>query len=203
MQIDREQLRAQYRSMADEELLDLDRNELTEVAQKCLDDEIESRGLMAGEEDDESGDFHFPPNASEDAEAEIEPDWLETAEQACSFQPQSGRSYGQDSEAACAVLRQAHIPYHVAFDEPDGPAPGLIRVLVPSLLVLKATSVLDKEIFNQEFAETWRSHLQDLSDRQLRDLRPAAVCAGMLDRAARYRQIYEEELARRSQSPKT
>ena len=195
MQIDREGLRAQYRSMSDEELLSLDRGELTEIAQKCYDAEIAERELTPLEED-----AHQPDLPAEGAEeAGMEPDWLETAEQACSFSAQQQAYYGEEAERACEALRMAGIPYHLDFEDPQGQQPGLLKIMVPSLLTLKATSVLDKEIFNEEFAETWRSHLQDLSEAQLRDLHPDAVCAGMLDRAARYRKIYQAEVARRAQ----
>src|ERR1035438_9432628 len=45
MQIDRQELSAHYASLSDEELLELDRAELTEVAQRFYDSELAKRHL--------------------------------------------------------------------------------------------------------------------------------------------------------------
>jgi hypothetical protein len=47
MKITLEDLKASYRNMSDEELLDLNPGELTEMARKCYDGEMERRGLNA------------------------------------------------------------------------------------------------------------------------------------------------------------
>src|SRR5258708_1321005 len=47
MQIDAEDLRRYYASLPDEALLALDRTELSEMAQKCYDEELERRELVS------------------------------------------------------------------------------------------------------------------------------------------------------------
>jgi hypothetical protein len=47
MKITPEDLKASYRRMSDEELLAMDRGELTDIARQCYDTEIERRGLPA------------------------------------------------------------------------------------------------------------------------------------------------------------
>ena|SRR5579883_1093445 len=196
MQIDRDRLRAQYQSMSDEELLAIDPSELTDLARSCYEAELSERELA--EPEDTYAEVVAEPADFPEHDSHLDPDWLETAEQACSFVLQSATNYAEEGETACAVLRRAGIPYQVVFEEPEPDRPvGMMKVMVPGHLVLKALSVLDKEIFNREFEETWRSHLPDLSDQELKDLHPDAVCAGLLDRAQRYRRIYAEEVERR------
>ena len=191
MQIDRDALSRQYRSMADEELLALEPAELTEVARKCYQAEIERRGLHFAAEEDEGGEEVSPETAGD-----LEHDWMETAECACSF-AQAGSSYAEEGDRACDVLRAADVPCQVILEEGTETQQALLKVMVPSALALKATSVLDVEIFNDESEGAWRGHLEHLSDADLRALHPDSVCAGWLDMAARYRRIYLEELERR------
>lgn len=54
MKITPEDLRASYQRMSDEELLELDPGELTDIARKCYDGEMERRGLQATTEQAES-----------------------------------------------------------------------------------------------------------------------------------------------------
>ena len=81
--------------------------------------------------------------------------------------------------------------------ENEAGAPDLINVMVPGALILKATSVLDVQMLNEEMEETWRSHFEGLSDAELGALQPDDICAGLLDRAARLRAAYEAAVARR------
>jgi hypothetical protein len=74
---------------------------------------------------------------------------------------------------------------------------GLLSVMVPGALSLKASSVLDRDMFNEELEETWRTHFDHLSDEELRALRPDELCAGLLDRATRLKRAYEEAVAQR------
>jgi hypothetical protein len=50
MKITPEDLKASYGRMSDDELLELDRSQLTDMARACYDAEIEQRGLEAGDE---------------------------------------------------------------------------------------------------------------------------------------------------------
>lgn len=55
MKITLEDLKASYRNMSDEELLDLNPGELTEMARKAYEGEIERRGLSAEAEEEQAG----------------------------------------------------------------------------------------------------------------------------------------------------
>jgi len=54
MRITPEELAARYRAMSDEELIGLDRADLTDTARQCYDREVERRKLTFRPEDDES-----------------------------------------------------------------------------------------------------------------------------------------------------
>jgi len=69
--------------------------------------------------------------------------------------------------------------------------------MVPGNLNMRATSVLEREIFNAEFEENWKTHLEALSDEELRALDPEAAFCGLFDRVERVNRVYEEELERR------
>jgi hypothetical protein len=62
---------------------------------------------------------------------------------------------------------------------------------------LWATSVLERDIFNPEFEEDWRTHLEALSDQEIRVLNPKAAFCGLFDRIERVTKAYNQELARR------
>jgi hypothetical protein len=130
-------------------------------------------------------------------ESKAKPDWLDTAATACSFQIGTGRRYAEDAEQACTILRDAGIPSQVVSEHEDDEAPDYISVMVPGALSLKASSLLDRDLFNEEQEEIWRSHFDRLSNEELRALHPDDICAGLLDRAARLRRVYEEALAHR------
>jgi hypothetical protein len=196
MEIDREALYRHYASLADEELLALDRDDLTELAQKCYDREIEKRGLA--EAPSEPVQF----DELSDGTPEGEPDWLETAAVACSFTAHPGAVVAPEAANACEALRAAGVPcqiHEVRPDPADEDAPRFVdyQVMVPGALSLKATSILDKKIFNPQQEAEWRAHLAELSDEDLKVLTPAIICDGFLDRAARLKRAYEDEIARR------
>jgi hypothetical protein len=69
--------------------------------------------------------------------------------------------------------------------------------MVPGKLNLRATSVLEREIFNQEFEDDWKTHLEALSDADLRAMNPQVAFCGLFDRIERVNRVYDEEIARR------
>ncbi len=69
--------------------------------------------------------------------------------------------------------------------------------MVPAPLTLKATSLLDKEIFNPQIEADWRIHLESLTDTELAALNPNVICAGLFDRIARLKKSYNDEVSRR------
>ena len=192
MEIDREDLRRHYASLSDDELLAIDPADLTEVARKVYEREMEQRQLTAGEEVEEKA---APEQAAPAEEEEGEPDWLETAACACSFHTGTQSGYVR-AEFAAEALRRAGVPCRIVPDQVESGA-DLLNVMVPGALNLKAASVLDRDLFNEELEESWRVHFAELSDRELRALPPGVICAGLLDRANRLRRVYEEEAARR------
>lgn len=198
MEIDREALRRHYESMGDEELLDLDPNELTDVARQFYEQEMQSRNLAGSAEAEAEEDF----SDSGGPAFEAEPDWIETAAIACAFHAVPGSAEAPKAAHACDVLRAAGVPCHIDEVPPDpedesGSRFTEYRVMVPGALSLIAASILDKEIFNVEQEADWKTHLEALSDEELRLLNPAAICEGFLDRAARLKRVYENELNRR------
>lgn len=187
MQPDAKDLRRHYASLSDEALLDIQRDDLTAVAQRCYDDEIANREL-AGAGDETS--------AAEAAGIEVESDWLESAAVACSFGPQDTA----DLDQACSILEQADLPYRVnARDQEDsqGQPYQIQDVMVPAPWLLLALSVLDQEMFNERQESDWRAHLEELSDEDFATVHIEDLTAGMLDRVERLKRVYADELARR------
>jgi len=208
MEIDREDLRRHYASLSDEELLALDRDELTEVAQKCYDREMERRDLTSSLAEEAAADHWRDQPGGHGMEAEAEPDWLESAAVAASFTSHPGAIQAPEAAQACEVLRAAGVPCQINTVEPDpsddeSPRFTDYQVMVPGALNLIAASILDKEIFNAKLEANWRAHLEELSDEELRVLNPAIICEGFLDRARRLKRAYEDEIARRSADPRS
>lgn len=190
MQISRDDLSKRYASLSDAELRAIDTNGLTDLALQYYDREVERRHLSDGMESDDA-------TLEIDAQDGETPDWLDTAATACSFQIGTGRRYAEDAERACAILRAASIPSQVVNEHEDGDGPDLVSVMVPGALSLKASSVLDRDLFNEEMEETWRTHFDELSNEELHALHVDDLCAGLLDRAERLKRVYEEALVRR------
>ena len=188
MEVSREDLERRYASLSDEELLAINKNELNDLAQRCHHGEVERRHLSEEIE-------------SDDAESEIDvhdvpPDWLDTAVTVCSVPVGTGRRYAEDAERACIILREAGVPCQVVSEHEDG-QPDSLNVMVPGALSLKATSILDRDLFNEELERNWRTHFDELSAKDLRALDVDDLCGGLLDRAARLKRVYEEALVRR------
>jgi hypothetical protein len=200
LQVNLESLRQHYRSLSDEELSALRREELIEMAQKCYDEECERRGLVETQESElvEGGEAYEEASA----EGEAEPDWLQDAACVASFVSQPGGSAASDGEVARLALQRAGIPCQISIAEvapPSGdqPAQHEYRAMVPASLTLKATSILDKEIFNPQLEADWRIHLESLTDTELAALNPDVICAGLFDRIGRLKRAYNDEVSRR------
>jgi hypothetical protein len=198
MQLDLDSLRRHYRSLPDDELLAMERDELTEAAQRCYDEELAERGLTSQKEEPAGQEY-----GEADYDTEEEADWLPDAACACSFVSQPGGSAATDAGNARGALQDAGIPCQVSVVEVtaasgDQPAQHEYRVMVPGALNLIATSILDKEVFNPQLEADWRTHFEELSDEELRALHPDVICAGLVDRIARLKRAYTDELARRA-----
>jgi hypothetical protein len=210
MKIDTEYLRQHYASLSDDALAALNRDELVEAAQACFDQECARRGLVPGgrqqrkrresqpAHDETASDAGLTAELSEDEE----PDWLESAACVASFAEDPANHRSPEAVHAQEVLREAGIPSYVAVEEiPSETASQRsvieYRVLVPGALNLKAASILDERIFNEQIEDDWKAHFANLSDEELAQLTPEVICAGLRDRIDRLTRVYEEEIARR------
>ena len=104
MKITPEDLKASYRGMSDEELLAMDRVELTDMARKCYDGEMERRGLTAKAEPKEA-EVEEP----EEAAAETEFDEPMVAVQNCGS--------ADHAWAVVSQLEAAGIPARIGGDD--------------------------------------------------------------------------------------
>ena len=202
MPIEAEQLRKHYASLSEDQLTDLDRNELTEIARKCYDEEIKRRGISFHLADSVDGDSTAIPPHDGDRRRFTEPKDDEFF-QMCGFaEVNNGQSATLDTAEARDALEAAGIPCRVDVariePEPDNsPAYTEYRVLVPSSLMLHARSVLDQQVFNPKEEADWKTHLESLTNDQLLQLNEDDICAGLLDRASRLRKAYVDEIRRR------
>jgi hypothetical protein len=205
MQLDPEYLRQHYASLSDAGLLAIDRADLVETAQRIYDLEVSRRKLAPRQPD--------PVYETEEDEAEVgsetygdgeEPDWLEDAAELTSYCVPSSTAPPPDSAVdARDVLEAAGIPYYFDLCEVP-PEKSLLpygthrwRLMVPGKLNLRAAGVLEREITNTEFEAGWKTHLEALSDEELRAITPKVVFCGLFDRIARVNRVYDEEIVRR------
>ncbi len=194
MKLDPEFLRQHYASMPDDELLATDRDDLVGLAQEIFDEEVARREASAPAPALARGTMTAQ-------DEKVEEDWLEDAAEAYSNYARPGSmDTSEGSVEARDVLEAAGIPCQLElFEEPeqDDNMRYRWRVLVPGKLIHRATSVLDRDIFNAEFEAQWRAHLEMLSDEDLRVMEPQYAFCGLYDRIERVNRAYEEELKRR------
>lgn len=199
MQLDLQYIKQHYDSLSDEALLSLDRSELVEEAQKCYDAELEKRHLNKRPAERGSPDHSAPENTS----AEPTPAWLPEGAIVFGKLPRPGDNWTEELRDARKALQDAGIPTFIqevpweeepsTFSSPSHE----IRLLVPGNLNFYAASVLDRDIFNQNFEDQWRTHLEMLSDDEVRAMDPKKVFCGLFDKVERVARVYKEELARR------
>jgi hypothetical protein len=203
MRIDPRDLQRQYESMSDEELLSLNREDLMPAAQAVYDGEIARRGLNEEWQEDVEEDEEVEGVAVQEWADGEEPDWLETAATMCSFEDRPGAGASTKAEEASVVLRTAGIPSFVTITEDEsGKEPTLFSVMVPNELSMHGMSILDRDIFNEQYELGWHTHVDALSDEDLLALDPKIFLAGILDRADRARRVYDEEVTRRGLKPR-
>ncbi len=215
MRIDIDHIRRQYAALSEEALLEMKRDDLTEVARTCYDEELRSRGLSpdsavrkprarpvdtAGISSGAESAQEAPPQATD---SESEPDWIEDAAEVYSqYIHRHGSEPAEQAATARDTLIAAGIPAYLEMceDPPDAAHAEPVRrwrVLVPGNLNLQATSVLECEIFNRDFEVQWRAHLGALSDDELQQASPEIAFGGLMDKLERATRAYDEELARR------
>ncbi|MGB6946037.1 MAG: hypothetical protein WBE37_26795 [Bryobacteraceae bacterium] len=216
MAADSQYLREHYASLSDDALLAIKRADLVETAQKCYDDELGRRNLASrGGRRREAGRLPLPAPVEaldenpeldqelDDEPAEDEPDWLDDAAEVLSRTDLPGAAPAEDMANAQEVLEAAGIPcyldlYEIPEDNNPSPPPTHIwRLRVPGNLNLRATSILERDVFNQEFEAQWKTHLETLSDEELRGMKPEVAFCGLFDRVERVTTAYAEEIRRR------
>ena len=132
MQIDPEEFRRHYASLSDEALLDIDREELVDVAQQCYDEELAQRGIV----------FESEADAAPEETATHE-EWVLAA------------TYINADEAnlAYAMLESAAIPAHLESKNISAwTGAGGLRLMVPAAMLEEAEDILASEISDEELA---------------------------------------------------
>jgi hypothetical protein len=191
MPVDIEYLRRHYSSLSDQALLGIDCTELVEEARSVLDEEVRRR------------DIREPRLVEEAAPAPAdESDWRDSAGEVLSRVDHAGTYPAQLIEDGRQVLEAARIPCCVQEelipeDRSVTAETKVWRLVVPGHLLQHASSVLDRDLFNQDFEGTWRAHLSMLSDAELRVMTPEVAFCGLFDRVARVKRAYDEEVERR------
>jgi hypothetical protein len=202
MPVDPKYLREHYASLSDDALQAINRGDLVAAAQQCYDDELRRRRgarQIPEPQDVPDEDLEFDSEPAPDGDR---PDWLRDAAEVFSRVDQPGAPPAADLADARDALEAAGIPCYldlseIPADDSPRPATHLWRVMVPGNLNLRAASVLDRDIFNQQYEDEWKTLLETLSDEELRGMKPEAVFCGLFDRVARVNRAYDEELARR------
>jgi hypothetical protein len=202
MQIDLQELQQRYRDMSEDQLLAIDRDDLTEEAQRAYDYEIKRRKL------DNKSFIYEKACTRKDvffADEGEDPSHPENSACACSFTEHPGSDAARTAAKAMEALQAAGIPCWMTETEEDADehaaARKTLNVMVPGALIMHATSIVDRDVFNDEYEDEWRAHLQSLSDKELLILNPELFCAGMLDRVARIKKTYAAEMDRRNFKP--
>ena len=132
MQIDPEEFRQHYASLSDEGLLEIDRDELVDVARHCYDEELAQRGI-ALEADAEI--------TSREATAHGE--WVLAATYLSA----------EEANLAHAMLESAAIPVRFASNNTSAwTGTGELRLMVPAEFLEEAEFILASPISDEELA---------------------------------------------------
>ncbi len=207
MELDPKYLKQQYATLTDDALFDIHRDELVPAARKILDSELQRRKIVSSSGLNTQSVDRRLDQIDAVANSEVRPEWIEEAATVFSSVVMPGhRATDEAPLTAEAALIAANIPCHLELspiaDEPKTTVFPTHQwsLLVPGKLNLRATSVLDKAIFNVDFEADWKAHLAELSDEELQEMRPQIAFAGLIDKIERATKAYEEKLAHRAQN---
>ena len=128
MQVDLDDFRRRYAELADEALLELDRDELVDLARDCYDAELARRGLIRSS----------PPATEVQDQGEL----VELAR----------FSSSSEADLAKALLESAAIPCYLE-NEVAGKTLGVtdgLRLFVPASLLDSAREILDAPVSDEE-----------------------------------------------------
>src|SRR5579862_7642631 len=122
MQPDPEYLRRHYSTLSDEALLEIDRDDLVEVARNILDSEVARRGLTLDDAQEFTDDTPEPNALASDEQLPEEqdgtpPDWLDEASEVFATVLRPGASDADQIDTARAVLRAGSIPCYLDVEE--------------------------------------------------------------------------------------
>ncbi len=195
MDLDLNELRRQFEALSDEALLEIDRDELVEMAQRCYDQELQIRKIRpevrkgSVNQADESIELEWA--------GQEEPDWLVDA---MSVMTVSMKYRNDDTlqraHDAVEILAKVGVPCYVRGHGEDR-AVEEYQLMVPVKQHLQALSVLDRDLLNAEHEADWKAHFETMSDEELLELDEDALVAGMRDRIDRLVRAYEDELLKR------
>ena len=130
MQIDPEEFRRHYASLSDEALLDIDREELVDVAQQCYDEELAQRGIVF------------------ESEAAIVPEETATHEE---WVLAATYINGEEANLAHAMLESAAIPVRFASNNTSSwTGTGELRLMVPAAMLEEAEDILASQISDED-----------------------------------------------------
>jgi len=193
MPTDPEYLRRHYASLSDEALLEIDRAELVETAQKSYDDELQRRKLL------------LQPGSLPDVEDK--PEWLNEANEVFSQLDYAGAVPAPKIGNARDALEAAGIPCYLDLSDQEEEPPSqrqmqVWRLMVPGNLNQRATSILERDIFNADFEAEWKTHLEMLSDEEVYAMDPKIAFCGLFDRVERVTRVFDEEIDRRRSTSK-
>jgi len=203
LKLDTDYLRQHYAELTDEALREIDRNDLVEPARSCFDEEMARRRPWTKPAvEPEPPDITVVEEADDAEPADHDgttPPWIKGAATVCSY---VGGQVCDDFAEARDAVEAAGIPCYIDVSKlpPEEASPRrdyLYRVLVPGGRNLEALSVVDVRVFNPQIEADWKAHVGELTDAELRAISPEVICAGFLDRAARLKRVYEDEVARR------
>jgi hypothetical protein len=192
---DPDSLKRHFDELPDGALLAMDRDGLTPAAQQHYDDQFRRRKLAR-------------PIRTE-TPSQVKPDWFQDSAVVHSWVIFNHNNMWMDRAgepaSAQAALCDAGIPCYLEVvelppEDQDSGIPEPVRqwqLSVPGKLNIRATSVLEEVLFNPEFEEKWRVHLEQLTNGELKEMSPEVVFAGLFDRIERVTRAYNEELRRR------
>lgn len=203
MQADPEELREHFAALNDEALLEIDRDDLAGQAANYYDRELKVRRLKSRPKGSPAREALGDSQTVADFNPGEEPAWLPEAINVVSFGDATGDAIPGGAQQARVVLKKAAIPAYITVENPQdssGRAGILYNVMVPSEHLLRAKSVLDKEIFNVLLETEHRTHFESMPVEAFEALEEDTLVAGMLDRVERLRRAYREEVARRQRS---
>jgi hypothetical protein len=134
MQIDPEEFRKHYASLSDEGLLEINRDELADVAQQCYDEELAQRGIVFEAE---------TPEVSKASPGAPPEDWALAATYLTA----------EEANLAHSMLESAEIPARLASNNTSAwSGTGEIQLLVPAAMMEEAENILASPISDEELA---------------------------------------------------